>query len=569
MRLIYEALAIIFFYMMIVSSCHYLGGIPWSPAAPFLLIKVYKLSWPTNLLIAFLGAFGVTALILLLNPFKLEKIHGESHLASEKEIKDMGLRAEDGLILGKKRGRFLRMDKPLSVLVFAPPGTGKTAAEIVPSLLASTSSTITYDVKGELLDKTGPWRSQFSKVLKFAPGEEDSARWNPLSKEELPSTWEDKEVHLGRIAECLFPVKSEDDSTNHWVIEARRIFIFWGLYLILQGGDEGETSFREILSFALNDDPQNKIQKCLLEPGLPERIEMEGNALVGKAEREFSGVLSSFANGMNIFMDPRVSNNTKHSEIRLSDLRRERISIYLVVSDQDSARLKPILTLFLQLAANAAMAKEPQKDAQDNLLPVNDMGEPQLPITFFMDEFVRLGKMDEVKRIPALGRSYYLNCVFVVQTLAQLQDIYGPNGANEIIGTCSFQVFFTQNDANAEFSAKLSKAIGNKTVRTKSKSGRFMEAKSSSIGETGIPLFRIEDINSLPFGQVIILAQNHFKRPILAKAPFWFKDSNLRRCARFKAKDFAPIPTHEIEEAELILNETDLTASASHEIGGE
>jgi len=526
------SLAVVFFgYAVLVGLAHYLGELPLTPLAPLEAFKSFGLEWPEALRWSYLGSVFIIVSFLIFNPFRVAKnLYGGAHFATEKEIKGMDLRNETGLILGKSNGKFLRVDKPLSVLIFAPPGTGKTAAIIIPSLLSCESSTVTFDPKGELYEKTGPWRSQFSKVLKFAPGEAESASWNPLAKEELPDNWIEIEVHVSRVAESVLPLPKSGDP--HWMSEARHIFLFWALFLI---HEEGGTNFREILNRAtMGGEPEENINECLFDETLPDRIILEGSAVVSKEGAELSGVFSSFGNAMSIFMDPRVAANTTKADIRLSDLRTERTSIYLVVSNQDSERLKPILSLFFQLTVNYALAKEPEKDKNGQIAQHDKEGNPQFGITLFLDEFVRLGKMDEVKRVPAIGRSYALVCIYVVQTLAQLEDIYGPAGASEFRGTCAYELFFTQKEFKV--AEGISKAIGNYTVKTQSKSGRAWEAKSTSESERGLPLVSPTDIMSMPVGELLILVQSNLSTPIKCKGAYWFKNRAMKKCVKFKAE---------------------------------
>ncbi len=54
-------------------------------------------------------------------------------------------------------------DAPLSTLIIAPPGSGKTAAVAVPNLLNVPSSCVVLDIKGELFDLTAGYRQQVLK----------------------------------------------------------------------------------------------------------------------------------------------------------------------------------------------------------------------------------------------------------------------------------------------------------------------------------------------------------------------------------------------------------------------
>ena len=526
-------------YAALVAIAHFLGNTPLHLQAPFYLAKLYKLTWPAQLKWSYFGVFTILFIGLIFNPFRDSyKIHGNARFAGERDIKDMGLRALEGMILGSKNGKWLRMDQPLSVLIYAPPGTGKTAAIIIPTLLVLHSSVIVHDTKGELLEKTGPWRSQFSRVVKFAPGERGSSAWNPLAASELPNDWDDIEVQVGRIAEVLLPLPKKVD-TEHWILSARNVFMFWALYLIHSSSERvdgdgvvtrrhefGHTSFREILNRAVTNDPQGAVEEILLEEDLPSRIVLEGNSIMAKPEREFGSVLSTFDSKLSVFKDPRVAENTERADIRLKDMRKERTSVYVVVSRQDQNRLRPLLRLMFEMAANTFISTEKAPGEHD--------------ITLVPDEFVQMGQMDEVKGIPAIGRSYGLHCVFVVQTLAQLEEIYGKSGAQTMRGICAYQIFFTQNEE--EVASQLSRAIGNRTVKQKSRSGRLGQDQSTTRSETGVPLMRPDDITSLPAGELLILSQHYFNTPILAKAAFWFKDRNLKKAVEFDAGDYIDRP---------------------------
>jgi type IV secretion system protein VirD4 len=86
--------------------------------------------------------------------------YGFGRFANKSDIKKQNLNFQKGIILGKLGRKFIRFDKPLSLLVLAPPGTGKTAGIVIPTLLTIENSVIVHDPKGELYDITNKRRRQ-------------------------------------------------------------------------------------------------------------------------------------------------------------------------------------------------------------------------------------------------------------------------------------------------------------------------------------------------------------------------------------------------------------------------
>ena len=89
----------------------------WIPSLPFLIIPI-----------------GLT-IGAVTNPHRFQSnIHGSARLATEKDIKKMGLFDGFCIVVGKFKGRLLRMNETLSVLCCAPPGTGKTVGVVMPTI---------------------------------------------------------------------------------------------------------------------------------------------------------------------------------------------------------------------------------------------------------------------------------------------------------------------------------------------------------------------------------------------------------------------------------------------------
>lgn len=526
------------------------GHVQFNAGAPFVYAKMVKWEFPQWFFGGMFGSALTAGMAILFSPFAVKDVYGGAHLATEKEIrKDLGLRATEGLVLGRTvskikfgkhtffyNARYLRMNKPLSVLCYAPPGSGKTAGVIIPSLLALKHSTITMDPKGEIFKITARHRSETfkSKIVRFAPGEPGSARWNPLSRKELPKSFEETQTYVGRLAEALI-VPDKPGEEDMWTRDARAIFRFWALFLIWRDSndeDQGETSLGKIISEATGDEtgPQGAFEQVFEEYGgdpkngaMPLEIQKEGAKFVEMADKQFDGVYGTFSSKMDLFLNKTVADNLSTSDFCFKELREKVVSIYFVVAIKDMGLMKPIISLFFQVATDVFLGEMPKKGQQ--------------PITFFLDEFVQMGKMPKVLGMPAVGRGYLFNAVYIVQSVSQLQALYGKDDSAALRNTTSYHIVFAQNEEPVALD--ISKSIGKRTrTRTTRSDGNLIRKGSDS--DEGIELVKVQDIMSLPWGQILLLVQGHFETPVRAEAAFHFDDRTMMRCLEGQAALIRP-----------------------------
>lgn len=69
------------------------------------------------------------------NPYRFQSnIHGSGRIATLKDIKAMKLLDGFCMVIGKFKGYYLKLPETLSTLCCAPPGTGKTAGVVIPTI---------------------------------------------------------------------------------------------------------------------------------------------------------------------------------------------------------------------------------------------------------------------------------------------------------------------------------------------------------------------------------------------------------------------------------------------------
>lgn len=483
------------------------------------------------------------------DPFKKSKKikYGYAKVASLSLIKKMGLNFEEGIILGLVRTKLLRKkhyiktNNPLSTLIIAPSGTGKTAGFIIPTLLTIKNSIIALDIKGELFQKTGEARKLLGhKVLVFGLG--GNLKFNPFAKNTVPKELHKLKPFVKNISNLIFDASSKEFSknggTSYFTNSAKELFNTIVLYLIAKNSyatiigvqdtllkdDKVVTSLKKIRE-DINDKisteetiigeengENNKVNAILdllyeIKRGLNQILQ------ISNAEDQFSGVIGTLTTILSTFddYDLREIINCEYSSINAEDFRKEKISLYLRVSDIDMERMRPIIKCLFETFVSNLISKEPSPSDNN--------------ITLILDEFGNLGRVSKLIKATTISRSYKLNQIFILQDLAQIEAIYSKEERGILEANTAYKVILQQN--NLETAKRISEIIGNKTsVRTsKNEQDDAVKGSKSSFSSSyeSVPLVTSQDILNLKRDQSIVVVQGFAANIILAEIPWYFK----------------------------------------------
>ena len=178
----------------------------WVPILPFI-------SLPLGLIMG-----------MITNPYRFQSnIHGSARLAELSDIKKMGLLDGFCIVVGKFKGRLLKMNETLSVLCCAPPGTGKTVGVVIPTIFNSpTMSIVVNDPKPELCYSTSGARAKVGPVFIINWGMEDNPAegiyypsWNPLSPGAVPAPGPARDMYVDSMCNVLVE-DPKGGADPHW-----------------------------------------------------------------------------------------------------------------------------------------------------------------------------------------------------------------------------------------------------------------------------------------------------------------------------------------------------------------
>src|SRR5712664_2849141 len=443
--------------------------------------------------------------------------YGSARWAETREIREAGLLEDQGVLLGRWRGEYLRHDGPEHVLCFAPTRSGKGVGLVVPTLLTWPGSCIVHDIKGENWTLTAGFRSRFGRVLKFDPTDASSAAYNPL----LEVRRGDKEVRdVQNIADILVDPEGALDRRNHWEKTSHSLLVGAILHVLYAEPDKTLAGVANFLS-----DPRRPVEATLRammstphlgECGIHPVVASAARELLNKSDNERSGVLSTAMSFLGLYRDPVVAKVTDRCDWRIADLIKERapVSLYLVVPPSDINRTKPLIRLILNQIGRRLTEELNAKDRRRRLL-------------LMLDEFPALGRLDFFESALAFMAGYGIKSFLIAQSLNQIEKAYGAN--NSVLDNCHVRVAFATNDERT--AKRVSDALGTATELRDSTNyaghrlspwlGHLMVSRQ----ETARPLLTPGEVMQLPSADELLLISG--VHPIRARKARYYEDPRL------------------------------------------
>nr|WP_189676942.1 type IV secretory system conjugative DNA transfer family protein [Sphingomonas glacialis] len=420
-------------------------------------------------------------------------LHGAARFATERELRRHGFRAASGIVVGRKRGKFLTFGGSEHVIVEAPTRSGKGVGIVIPNLLTWQGSVVVLDVKRENYDATAGFRSAHGQaVYLFNPTEREgrTARYNPLSYIDR-SNPDDIIIELQKIATMLFVAPEHGEA--FWANGARTGFTGVGAYLAETKANP--LTLGEIYRHMTDGDVRDFFKRELANPGLSLSIGCR-TALAdfaGGSDNSFADIKKTITNVLGLWLNPVVDAATSVSDFDLRDLRKRPMSIYLGVSPDELDRIAPLYNLLFQQLIDLNV-----RDLPDDTTPV--------PVLVILDEFARLGRASVIASAFSYVAGYGIRLLPVIQSRSQLRGVYGEHVADEIVANCGVEVAFTPKELRVanDLSERLG-YLGQDSVTKSLTINGLLANRSKSISEHRRALLLPQELMQFPPAKLILL----------------------------------------------------------------
>ena len=176
------------------------------------------------------------------------------------------------------------------------------------------------------------------------------------------------------------------------------------------------------------------------------------------AESTRASYMSIVYEKLTMFNDSGICALTSASDFIPENLADRPTALFLKIPDEKDTRYN--LAAIFMLSIYKALIKI-ASSYEDLSLPRN--------VYYILDEFANMPKIDKFDKMITVGRSRKIWFNMIIQSYAQLNNVYGDKVADIVKGNCGIKMFIGSNDMGT--CKEYSELCGNITVATNSTSG--------------------------------------------------------------------------------------------------
>jgi type IV secretion system protein VirD4 len=229
-------------------------------------------------------------------------------------------------------------------------------------------------------------------------------------------------------------------------------------------------------------------------------------------------MLSTVNNALNVFADPKIARNTWNSEFYIDEFEETKVplSLYLTIQYNDVQRIAPLIRMFITLFSRRFTGGETSAGSRKF----------KVPLLFILDEFDKLGRMDELEMNMGIHNGFGIHYFLIFQSLNQLNKIYTKD--HSFLAHARNTIIYAPGTGEVETAELVSKICGKESIsRTNiSYSGGKAQVgysnKNISAQDQERNLINADEVMKMPLDQLILLCQG--LPPYMGKKNVYYED---------------------------------------------
>ena len=343
-----------------------------------------------------------------------------------------------GIPLGKLEGQVVKLNPQKGkikiaghTLIVGATGTGKSYTcirNMIVSAVCDGHSVVITDPKGELFETKAQWlKKQGYELIGFNVANPNrSHRWNSLAE---CQDWEE----IMDLAGWLISAAGDDHSFfsggEKNVLAAVCGYTRWVL-------PEHQRHMRSALSLLAwpQEELDNAFKKAFKSKQLPQACFETWSSVQG----HYKNYVEGCRNKLRIITKAGLAALSAGSDFTLENIGKKKTALFLILPDEGDLQglYVPFYTFFFRRLRQAA--------------EVTGSGRLPVPVRFILDEFANIGKIPDIDKVCALGRSRGITVQISLQNIGQLQGLYRKNNEwKAVVGNCPIKICLSVDDMDS------------------------------------------------------------------------------------------------------------------------
>ncbi len=328
-------------------------------------------------------------------------------------------------------------------LIIGPSGAGKTRGYVKPNIMQCNESMIIADTKGNLhremvpLLKANGYRTMLIDFAdlgnSYGYNPLDFIRWNETQQRYCPQD-------IRTISDALIPVTSQKEP--FWE-QAAKLYLNAVMGYVMECLPEREHNLKYVVDLFC-EIATGRFRTLMNEMKMaqPDSFPVQNYRLFEtlcqseKTEASILGILGEKLNGLN---DSEVFDLYNRADrIDFATLGREKTAVFLTISDTDRSMDRMVNLFYTQ--AIQCLCRSADRDYADSRLKV--------PVRLILDDFATNAVIPDFHNITSVIRSREISVSIILQSITQLEAIYGRENAATIANNCDNCLYLGGQDVD-------------------------------------------------------------------------------------------------------------------------
>lgn len=321
-------------------------------------------------------------------------------------------------------------------------GSGKTRGYVKPNILQCSESMIITDTKGTLRRETEDVLKQNGyhvMEVNLADTSASSCGYSPFDYMRADQEGNYSGEDIMKAASCIVPVESAYEPV--WDLSAR-MYLECIIGYVLQCLPENEHTMESVvllfteMSTGKFDRLMNEL--CSQEPRCFAAIRYRMFRSTAAADRMYASIMGMLAEKLNVYISGRAKMLEEMPQrIQFAELGRRKAALFLTISDTDRSMDRLAGLFYLQ--ALQCLCDSADRSPSHSL---------EVPVRMMLDDFASNVRIPDFPKIISVIRSRNISVSIILQSILQLESLYGHADAMTILDNCDNCLYLGGQDVN-------------------------------------------------------------------------------------------------------------------------